>query len=97
MFGRLLTGGRGRRHQGELDLELHGSLDDADHLVGAFALLTGLQLKRQIADYRDGATIGSFVDPRRLTERERRQLKEGLRAINEFRARVRAELAGALL
>ena len=72
-------------------------LDDADHLRSSFALLTGLQLKQQIADYRAKAPIGSFVDPRHLTERERSLLKDGLRAINDFRDRVRADLTGSLL
>ncbi len=71
--------------------------DDADHLRAAFALLTGLQLKQQIADYRSGAAIGNFVDPRQLTERERGLLKDGLRAINELRARLRADITGSLL
>ncbi len=60
-------------------------------------MLTGLQLKQQIADYRAKAPIGSFVDPRHLTERERSLLKDGLRAINDFRDRVRADLTGSLL
>ncbi len=71
--------------------------DDADQLRSAFALLTGLQLKQQIADYRAGVPIGNFVDPRQLTERERGLLKDGLRAINELRARLRADLTGSLL
>jgi signal-transduction protein with cAMP-binding, CBS, and nucleotidyltransferase domain len=71
--------------------------DDADHLRGAFALLTSLQLRRQIADYRAGGIIGNFVDPRRLSERERGLLKDGLRAINELRARLRADITGSLL
>ena len=71
--------------------------DDADHLRSVLALLTSLQLRQQIADYRDGVPIGSFVDPRRLTEREREQLKQGLRTINELRAGLRADLTGSLL
>jgi signal-transduction protein with cAMP-binding, CBS, and nucleotidyltransferase domain len=71
--------------------------DDADHLRSAFALLTGLQLKRQIADYRAGTPIGNFIDPQLLTERERGLLRDGLRAINELRARLRADLTGSLL
>ena len=71
--------------------------DDADQLRSAFALLTGLQLKQQIADFRAGVPIGNFVDPRQLTERERGLLKDGLRAINELRARLRADLTGSLL
>jgi signal-transduction protein with cAMP-binding, CBS, and nucleotidyltransferase domain len=71
--------------------------DDADHLRAAFALLTGLQLQRQIANYRAGIPVGSFVDPRQLTDRERGLLKDALRAINECRDRVRADLTGSLL
>lgn len=81
------------------DLAAGGILspDDADHLRGAFTLLTGLQLRQQIDDYRAGLPVDNFIDPRRLTERERDLLKDSLRAINEFRARVRADLTGALV
>jgi signal-transduction protein with cAMP-binding, CBS, and nucleotidyltransferase domain len=51
-----------------------------------------LQLRRQIADYRSGRPVGYFVDPGQLTERERDLLKAGLRAINDFRSRLRADL-----
>ena len=71
--------------------------DEADHLRSALALLTSLQLRRQIADYRAGAAIGNFVDPRRLSGRERGLLKDGLRAINELRTRLRADITGSLL
>ena len=132
LFGRLRTERADRRHRGELNLKLHGTLplaeavrllalasavpasgtlaridalvergvmgaDDADHLRAAFALLTGLQLRRQVADYRDGRAVSSFVDPRALSERELGLLKDALRAVNELRARVRADLTGALL
>jgi CBS domain-containing protein len=80
-------------------LEANGTLsaNDADHLRGAFAFLTGLQLRQQIADYRAGRPVSNFVDPRALTEREVDLLKDSLRAVNDFRARVRADLTGALL
>jgi signal-transduction protein with cAMP-binding, CBS, and nucleotidyltransferase domain len=71
--------------------------DDADHLRGAFALLTGLQLRQQIADHRAGRPVGNWIDPSALTERELGLLKDSLRTVNEFRARLRAELTGALL
>jgi CBS domain-containing protein len=71
--------------------------DDADHLRGGFALLTGLQLKQQIADYRAGIPVGTLIAPKELTERELSLLKQSLRAINEFRARIRADLTGSLL
>ncbi|HEX6012074.1 MAG TPA: DUF294 nucleotidyltransferase-like domain-containing protein [Geminicoccaceae bacterium] len=80
-------------------LQAQGRLgaDDADHLRASFALLTGLQLRQQLSDYRAGVPASDFVDPKALTEREVDLLKDSLRAINDFRARVRAELTGALL
>ena len=45
--------------------------DDADRLRSAFTLLTGLQLRQQIADYRAGRPVGNLVAPRRLNGRER--------------------------
>ena len=73
------------------------SVDDADHLRSAFALLTGLQLRRQLADHRSNAATGTFVDPKGLTERELDLLRAALRAINDFRASLRADLTGSLL
>lgn len=100
---RLLALGRGIAATGTLDridgllaLETLGT-DDADYLRGAFALLTGLQLRQQIADYRAGRPVGNLVAPGRLMEREREELKRSLRAVNEFRARIRADLTGSLL
>ena len=60
-------------------------------------MLTGLQLKQQIADYRTGTPVGNLIAPTALTERELSLLKQSLRAINEFRARIRADLTGSLL
>ena len=70
------------------------SRDVQDHLAGAFDHITGLQLRQQIADAQAGRPVSNFVDPASLTERETLLLKDGLRAINDFRARVRAELTG---
>jgi signal-transduction protein with cAMP-binding, CBS, and nucleotidyltransferase domain len=73
-----------------------GELDrnTRDHLRGAFDHITGLQLRQQIADYRAGRPIGNFGDPDALTARERDLLKDGFRAINALRDRLRAELTG---
>jgi CBS domain-containing protein len=73
---------------GELDR------DSRDHLRGAFDHITGLQLRQQIADFRACRPIGNFVDPHALTARERDLLKDGFRAINGLRDRLRAELTG---
>ena len=71
--------------------------DYADRLRDAFAVLTGVQLAQQLADYREGRPIGNVVRPAQLRERERGALKRSLRAINEFRARIKADLTGSLL
>lgn len=70
--------------------------DDRDDLEGAFAHITGLQLRQQIADYEADATITNFVDPDALTRREVDILKDGFHAINDFRDRIRVELTGDL-
>jgi signal-transduction protein with cAMP-binding, CBS, and nucleotidyltransferase domain len=68
--------------------------DTRDHLRGAFDHITGLQLRQQIADYEAGRPVSNFVDPAQLTEREIDLMKDGFRAINAFRDRVRSELTG---
>jgi CBS domain-containing protein len=68
--------------------------DAQDHLRGAFDHITGLQLRQQIADYEASRPVTNFVDPAALTAREVDLLKHGFRAINDFRALVRAELTG---
>ena len=68
--------------------------DERDYLEGAFAHITGLQLRQQIRDYEAGLPIGNFVDPDALTRRELDILKDGFRAINGFRERLRIELTG---
>ncbi len=73
---------------GELDR------DTSDHLRGAFDHITGLQLRQQIADFEAGRPASNFVDPDGLTARERDLLKDGFRAINAFRDRLKAELTG---
>jgi CBS domain-containing protein len=75
----------------------HLSRDVQDRLHAAFDHITGLQLRQQIADYEAGRTVSNFVDPADLTAREIDLLKDAFRAINEFRAHVRAELTGELI
>ena len=70
------------------------SRDTQDRLRGAFDHITGLQLRQQIADYEAGRRVSNFVDAAALTPREVDLLKDGFRAINDFRALVRAELTG---
>ena len=68
--------------------------DLQDHLRGAFDHITGLQLRQQIADHEAGRPVSNYVDPAELTAREVDLLKDGFRAINDFRDKVRSELTG---
>jgi CBS domain-containing protein len=70
------------------------SHDAQDYLRGAFDHITGLQLRQQIADFQAGRPVSNFVDPADLTGRETDLLKDSFRAINDFRAWLRAELTG---
>ena len=72
----------------------HVGRDMQDRLRAAFDHITGLQLRQQIADYEAGRPVSNFVDPAELTAREIDLLKDAFRAINDFRAQVRAELTG---
>jgi signal-transduction protein with cAMP-binding, CBS, and nucleotidyltransferase domain len=73
-----------------------GELSDdvQDYLRGAFDHITSLQLREQIADFQAGRPVSNFVDPADLTGRETDLLKDSFRAINDFRAWLRAELTG---
>ena len=70
--------------------------DAEDQLHAAFEHIAGLQLRQQIADHQGGRPVSSFVDPDRLTTREIGLLKQAFKAINDFRAHVRAELTGEI-
>jgi signal-transduction protein with cAMP-binding, CBS, and nucleotidyltransferase domain len=63
-------------------------------LRGAFDHITSLQLRQQIADFQAGRPVSNFIDPAGLTGRETDLLKDSFRAINDFRAWLRAELTG---
>lgn len=70
--------------------------DEHDYLRAAFALVTGLILRQQIADFRAGKTPGYWLDPKTLKARERDLLVDGLRAIEDLRDRVKSEFTGAV-
>ena len=77
-------------------LRAMGAVDGntADSLRDAFAFITRIQLRQQIADYQAGRKVTNFVNPSDLTKRKKRLLKDSLKAINEFRAELRSELTG---
>jgi signal-transduction protein with cAMP-binding, CBS, and nucleotidyltransferase domain len=73
-----------------------GAIDrnDNDELAAAFNHVTFLLLRQQLADFHAKRKVGNFVDPDALSRRERDLLRQGLRAIDGFRKRVRADLTG---
>jgi signal-transduction protein with cAMP-binding, CBS, and nucleotidyltransferase domain len=79
-------------------LAARGVIDgnDNDELVAAFNHVTFLLLRQQLADFHAKRKVGNFVDPDALSRRERDLLRQGLRAIDAFRKRVRADLTGAV-
>lgn len=66
--------------------------DEFDYLSGAFHLITRLLLREQIADYRAGRPVSSYVHPARLSEREKDMLVDSFKAIRALRERVTHEL-----
>lgn len=70
-------------------------IDDAEELRAAFAIVTFVLLRQQLADFHAGHAIGNHVDPETLTRLERERLVDALKAIDRLRKRVRADFTGA--
>ena len=79
-------------------LEEKGVLDadQADYLTGAFSHITRLLLREQIADFKAGKTVGNYVHPETLSERERDILVDSLKAIAALQKRVDSEFTGQI-
>ncbi len=80
---------------------LHGagvlSDDEHDYLRGAYAHITRLMLRQQIADFKAGNDVSNYVHPKGLSERERDMLVDSFQAIRRLRQQVRAEFTGEIL
>lgn len=76
-----------------------GVLSDAEHddLAAARQTICRLLLGRQLLDFRAGAPVSNFVDPKALTPRRKRELREALRAIERMRTRMGVEFGGDVL
>jgi signal-transduction protein with cAMP-binding, CBS, and nucleotidyltransferase domain len=68
--------------------------DEQDYLSGAFRHIVYLLLRQQLRDHAAGAPVGHYVAPRALSMREKDYLRDCLRAIRAFRARLRSEFTG---
>jgi signal-transduction protein with cAMP-binding, CBS, and nucleotidyltransferase domain len=69
--------------------------DDADALIQAYARVTFVLLRQQLADFHAGQPVGNHVDPERLSRLEREGLVEALKAIDRLRKRARSDFTGA--
>lgn len=69
--------------------------DDAEELSQAFAAVTFVLLRQQLADVHAGRPAGNHVDPGLLTRLERERLVEALKSIDRLRRRARADFTGA--
>ncbi len=70
--------------------------DEHDGLAAAGQTVGRLLLARQLADFRLGAPVSGFVDPAALTRRQKRDLRQALRAVERLRTRMRFEFGGDL-
>jgi CBS domain-containing protein len=70
--------------------------DEADYLGGAFAHITGLLLREQIADFKACKEVGNHVHPSTLSEREQDILVDSLQAIAALQKRVNSEFTGEI-
>jgi signal-transduction protein with cAMP-binding, CBS, and nucleotidyltransferase domain len=65
--------------------------DEQDYLSGAYRHISHLLLRAQLADFKAGRTVGNYVHPDTLTEREKKILVDSLRAIDGLQRRIHAE------
>ena len=70
--------------------------DEWDYLGGAFAHITALLLREQIADFKAGQRVNNYVPPESLSDRETDMLIDSLKAIDQFSERVHHEFTGEI-
>ena len=67
--------------------------DEADFFQNAHRFLAFILLKDQVASVKEGKAIKSFIDPKKLLEREKDLLKMYLKKINELKIRARGDIS----
>ncbi len=70
--------------------------DDYDDLKYAYGTICQLLLTQQISDFNGGGKVSSFINPRRLSGRQRRRLREAFKAIDDLRSRINFEIGGEI-
>ena len=68
--------------------------NEQDYLSGAFHHITHLIMRQQVEDFQADQTVGPYVPPSALSDREKDMLVSGLVAIDELSNRVRTEFTG---
>ena len=71
--------------------------DETEDITAAFRHFNFLVLRQQIEAQLAGVPIGNCVPPRRLSRREKRQLKDAFRIADRLRERVAGEITGNVL
>jgi signal-transduction protein with cAMP-binding, CBS, and nucleotidyltransferase domain len=69
---------------------------ECDALLAALALITDILLRSQIAEFRSGRKVSYFVDPDALGKRQRGELIDALKAIEQLRRRVDMEFTAQI-
>lgn len=67
------------------------SVNEHEDLSSAFHLITDILLRKQISDFKAKKRVNYYTDPKSLVKRDRLMLLESLKAIDNFRKRVRME------
>lgn len=60
------------------------SSKDSEEISEAFSLLVGFRLQKQLSDIAEGNKPSNAIDPQRLPEKSRNQLREALRGVNHL-------------
>ena len=68
--------------------------NEQDYLSGAFHHITHLIMRQQVEDFQADQTVGPYVPPSALSDREKDMLVAGLVAIDDLSNRVRTEFTG---
>jgi signal-transduction protein with cAMP-binding, CBS, and nucleotidyltransferase domain len=76
-----------------------GVIDDNEHdyLTEAFRHTASLVLRQQIRDFGERRQVGNGVNTDELSQREKRQLIDGLKKVRSLQERVRMEITGEVL
>jgi len=68
--------------------------DPYDELIAAYRMSAGLLLREQIATFQAGRKVTNFLDPTKLTRRQKGDLKRAFVVIRDFHKRIRFEFGG---